>query len=90
MEGNQIQQRPTNKHNYTEQKNASQAKPRQSPHRRVVDAVAGHADDELALPEDLDDEELVLGEHLREPVGVHDRVAVVLPELCIIMCHNNT
>ena len=39
---------------------------------RVVDAVAGHADDVVMLLHDIDDVEFVLREHLREAVGVLD------------------
>ena len=38
----------------------------------VVHAVAGHADDVAALLQDVDDVELVLGEHLGEAVGLLD------------------
>ncbi len=40
---------------------------------RVVHAVAGHADDVAALLQHLDDVVLVLGEDLREAVGLLDR-----------------
>ena len=41
---------------------------------RVVDAVAGHADDLAHALEDGDDLVLVLGHHLREAVGLDDQV----------------
>jgi hypothetical protein len=49
--------------------------------RRVVDPVAGHADDVAGTLKDLDDPELVLGENAREAVGGDDprRVRVRLP-----------
>mmetsp|Transcript_54413 Transcript_54413/g.124038 ORF Transcript_54413/g.124038 Transcript_54413/m.124038 type:complete len:670 (+) Transcript_54413:240-2249(+) len=44
---------------------------------RVVHAVARHPDDPAALPEGLDDQKLVLREHLGEPGDALDHLAVV-------------
>jgi hypothetical protein len=48
---------------------------------RVVDAVARHAARKSFLPQRLDDQVLVLGEHAREPVGLDDHAPVLLPEV---------
>mmetsp|Transcript_15235 Transcript_15235/g.50024 ORF Transcript_15235/g.50024 Transcript_15235/m.50024 type:complete len:809 (-) Transcript_15235:487-2913(-) len=48
--------------------------------RRVVHAVARHAARPAALAERLDDEELVLGEHLSEAVAVFNHLAVLVTE----------
>jgi len=52
----------------------------QSPLERgsVIDAIPGHADDVAALLQDVDDVELVFGEHLGEAVGLLDDSATAV------------
>ena len=56
--------------------------------RGVIHPVAGHADDVAALLQDIDDVELVFGEHLGETVGVLDGLGQL--RRLLMLCHRRT
>mmetsp|Transcript_17772 Transcript_17772/g.62669 ORF Transcript_17772/g.62669 Transcript_17772/m.62669 type:complete len:574 (+) Transcript_17772:928-2649(+) len=55
--------------------------------RRVVDAVARHARHVALLADDVDDLELVLGQHLGEAVGGHDDGGQVAVHAALVVQH---